>query len=81
MQFGHRIGNNQKDNSAVQHVPLYFMQFTGQNNGGTASPAFLLPKKCNSLARTCIMNMREDTNFKGSDLSCPSTYDLFYDLE
>ncbi len=23
--------------------------------------------------------MREDTNFKGSDLSCPSIYFLFYD--
>jgi hypothetical protein len=24
--------------------------------------------------------MREDTNFKGSDLSCPSIYYLLYDL-
>ncbi len=34
------------------------MHFTGQNNGGTASSAFLLARKCNWLARTCIMNMR-----------------------
>ena len=34
------------------------MQFTGQNNGRTASSAFLLARKCNWLARTCIMNMR-----------------------
>ena len=37
------------------------MQLTGQNNGGIASSAFLLARKCNWLARTCIMNMRNAT--------------------
>ena len=27
--------------------PLIFMQLTGQSNGGTASSAFLLTRKCN----------------------------------
>ena len=35
--------------------PPIFMQLTGQNNGETASPAFLLARKSNWLARTCIM--------------------------
>ena len=37
------------------------MQLTGQNNGGIASSAFVLTRKCNWLARTCIMNMRNAT--------------------
>ena len=37
------------------------MQLTGQNNGGIASSAFLLARKCNWLARTCTMNMRNAT--------------------
>ena len=37
------------------------MQLTRQNNGGIANPAFLLARKCNQLARTCIMNMRNAT--------------------
>ena len=37
------------------------MQLTGQNNGGIGSSAFLLVRKCNWLARTCIMNMRNAT--------------------
>ena len=37
------------------------MQLTGQNNGGIESSAFLLAWKCNWLARTCIMNMRNAT--------------------
>ena len=35
--------------------PPIFMQTTGQKNGGIASPALLLVRKCNWLARTCIM--------------------------
>ena len=36
------------------------MQFTGQNNGGImASSAFLLARKCNWLARICIMSMTQ----------------------
>ena len=38
-----------------------FMQFTGQNNGGSASSAFLSARKCNRLARNCIMNTRDAT--------------------
>ena len=37
------------------------MQLTGQNTGGTASSAFLLARKGNWLARTCIMNVRNET--------------------
>ena len=44
------------------------MQLTGQNNGGTASSAFLLARKCNWLARTCIMNMRNAT-WAGTQIS------------
>ena len=48
----------------------------------TASWAFLLARKGNWLATTCIMNTRNATcvgytNFKGSDLSDPSVYFLF----
>ena len=37
------------NSSATQqfNVSPIFMQFTGQNNGGTASSAFLLARKCN----------------------------------
>ena len=41
--------------------PLIFLQFTGKNNGGTASSVFRLARKCNSLTRTCQMNMRNAT--------------------
>ena len=37
------------------------MQLTGQNTGRTASSAFLLARKGNWLARTCIMNVRNET--------------------
>ena len=30
--------------SAVQHVPLFFMQLTGQNNGGIAVQRFYWPE-------------------------------------
>ena len=38
--------------------PPIFMQLTDQNNGEIATPAFLLAKKCNWLARSRIMNIR-----------------------
>ena len=41
--------------------PPIFMQLTGQNNGGIACPAFLLARKSNRLARTCIMKIRSAT--------------------
>ena len=41
--------------------PPIFMQLTGQNDGGTASLAFLLARKSNGQARTCIMKMRNAT--------------------
>ena len=54
--------------SSATSLPI-FMQLTGQNSGGIASLAFLLARKCNWLARTCIMNMRNatcvETNLKG----------------
>ena len=37
--------------------PSIFMQLTGKSNGRTASSAFLFARKCNLLARTCIINM------------------------
>ena len=38
--------------------PPIFMHFTGQNNGRTASSAFLWARKCNWLTGTSIMNIR-----------------------
>ena len=58
---GHSIGNKQVGSLSSTTCPPIFMQLTGQNNGGIASSAFLLARKCNWLARTCIMNMRNAT--------------------
>jgi hypothetical protein len=58
----------------------YFYEFTGQNNGGTASQTFVsIGQKSKWLPRICIINMWHawGTNFKGSDSRCLSVYFLF----
>ena len=64
--------------------PPIFMQFTGQNNGGTASPSVSIGQKRQLTGQNlhnehAQCDMREGTNFKGSDSSYPSVYFLFCD--
>ena len=54
-------GINSRVTQQCNMSPYFFMQLTGQNNGGIASSAFLLATKCNWLARTGIMSMRNAT--------------------
>ena len=54
------------------------MQLTGQNNGEIASSAFLLARKCNWLARTCIMNMRNATCVGTQTSKVPSRVTLLF---
>ena len=54
------------------------MQFTGQNNGGTANSASLLARKCNWLTRTCIMNMRNATCVRTQTSKVPTWVALLF---
>ena len=54
------------------------MQLTGQNNGGIASSALLLARKCNWLARTCIMNMRNATCAETQTSKVPTRVTLLF---
>ena len=54
------------------------MQFTGQKAEQPASTACLLARKCNSLARTCIMNMRNATCVRTQTSKDPTRVALLF---
>ncbi len=77
----HRIRNKYKGNSAVQRVHYILckiMQFTGQKAEQPAGTAYLLARKCNRLARTCIMNMRNATCVRTQTSKDPTRVALLF---
>ena len=70
-------GMNSRVTQQCNMSPI-FMQLTGQNNSGIASPVFLLDRKCNWLVRTYIINMRNATCVATQTLKVPTRVILLF---